>query len=907
MWWVLHALLFQALAREFAVVRPFASDQEIQDMGAAFRLWNTVHPCGDKALAEFDIFVVYSRRLDENFAAWTSARNLQNSFRARSEPWHRCFREFHVEAANLTAVEDIYDSRGYTVRKDWVNGPNKVFRFILQSFLQKSFVSSNNYEAFFFMEFDSTPLRPFWLDQFYAEAVHYPRAAIRGSRYRGDSWDNFLHDIPDSLLYHMNGNAIYFLHHPWLHFLAQKMEEDANSENASTAFDVRMAQLTLEAATRSDLQTAWAESVPTGEDPYRDDSLLVGNYANTLLNESFEAPEFVRHGALTNIFQNLNASSVTLAVQAFHQASATVLTESLNDARHHFREVVVLSTPTLDFAFGNSGPSFREVRATLPEHMAICELASTIQTEYFAFTDTYHFIPGPMHVLANGSQPVLPYIPASSIFCTAYPECTSSLDQAESFFGVKLNYHHSKYETLFQTLLMTEFCESWTLAADTLGSFESCDYQHGPTADDYIAWLISMNKLFDYVPKNKERVGWRHWSILWAAHPPDQRNCSIYRENDALRMQQSIKECSLYIQDADACNANPNCTFREIFEAGKCMSASEFQSLPAIMAARTLTRTATTTRTTSLTTTRSSSQTSSWTSLTATSTSTATKLAIPSTTRVTRTETTQTPLSTAIECQDGLPITAGVDVSNCIGRVAGESCSVFCSGSFEGDPATFICGDDGTFDGVIQCQESTCTLETLPSGFPTDCEQTRPGSACFVRCPDGFHPAESTYICMADRQFLGFPPICEPLLCSFGLPETVGVNSEACVEDIRYGQSCEVVCAYGFEGESSTYQCVDGVFQGIPPSCVRKACQVPSDQGISSCEGVLHGQSCLSTCNPGFTGAATQLQCEDGSLQGLKPNCTGALCSLEGIPIEPGLDATECLGKSTSESCSLEM
>lgn len=27
-------------------------------MGAAFRLWNTVHPCGDKALAEFDIFVV---------------------------------------------------------------------------------------------------------------------------------------------------------------------------------------------------------------------------------------------------------------------------------------------------------------------------------------------------------------------------------------------------------------------------------------------------------------------------------------------------------------------------------------------------------------------------------------------------------------------------------------------------------------------------------------------------------------------------------------------------------------------------------------------------------------------------------------------------------------------------------
>ena len=30
----------------------------------------------------------------------------------------------------------------------------------------------------------------------------------------------------------------------------------------------------------------------------------------------------------------------------------------------------------------------------------------------------------------NGSRPVLPYIPANSVFCTAYPECTTSLDQA---------------------------------------------------------------------------------------------------------------------------------------------------------------------------------------------------------------------------------------------------------------------------------------------------------------------------------------------------------------------------------------------------------------------------------------------------------------------------------------------
>ncbi|CAL1143974.1 unnamed protein product [Cladocopium goreaui] len=554
---------------ELALVRPFASNQEIQGEACFGSRANVpARACFGGACPG---------RLDENPVASIAAANVQNSFRAR------CFREFHIEAANLTAAEDIYDSRGYAVRKDWVNGPNKVFRFILQSFLEKSFVS--DYEAFFFMEFDSTPLRPFWLDQFYAEVFQYPRAAIRGSRYRGDSWDNFLHHIPNSLLYHMNGNAIYFLRHPWLRFLAQKLEEEAASENGSIAFDVRMAQLTLEAPTRSDLQTAWTQNVPEGENPYQDDSLLVGNYANTLLNDSFEPPEFVRHGALANILENLDNSLVTLAVQAFHQANATLLVESLSES--DFGEVVVVSS--VDFAPPGTGPSLRVVPATLPEHMALCDLAAAVHTEYLLFTDTYHFIPGPTHVLVNGSRPVLPYIPASSMFCTAYPECTTSLDQAENFYGVKLNYHHNKYETLFQTLLAREFCQSWSLAAAALGSFDSCDYQHGPTADDYIAWLISMDKPFDYMPKNKERVGWRQWSMLWNAHPPDQRGCSIYTESDALKRKQSIKECSLYIQDGDACNADENCTFRAIFEAGKCMSTSEFHLLPATMDARTST------------------------------------------------------------------------------------------------------------------------------------------------------------------------------------------------------------------------------------------------------------------------------------------------------------------------------
>ena len=32
---------------------------------------------------------------------------------------------------------------------------------------------------------DAVPIRPFWLDQFILEVLEYPRAAIRGSPYRG--------------------------------------------------------------------------------------------------------------------------------------------------------------------------------------------------------------------------------------------------------------------------------------------------------------------------------------------------------------------------------------------------------------------------------------------------------------------------------------------------------------------------------------------------------------------------------------------------------------------------------------------------------------------------------------------------------------------------------------------------
>ena len=166
------------------------------------------------------------------------------------------------------------------------------------------------------------------------------------------------------------------------------------------------------------------------------------------------------------------------------------------------------------------------------------------------------------------------------------------------------------------------------------------------------------------------------------------------------------------------------------------------------------------------------------------------------------------------------------------------------------------------------------------------------------------------YVCTTNAQFLGVPPTCELQQCGLdGLPDIVGVDTLAC-ESIKSGESCEVRCSYGFEGESSSYRCLNGVFTGAPPTCRRKTCaNIPLDGAafsFSSCAGVLHGQSCLSTCNPGFSGAATQLRCEDGILQGLPPVCVGSLCSLEGVVIGTGLDTSDCLGKRTLENCTLK-
>lgn len=244
---------------------------------------------------------------------------------------------------------------------------------------------------------------------------------------------------------------------------------------------------------------------------------------------------------------------------------------------------------------------------------------------------------------------MLPYINAGSTFCTARADCVSSLAQAEDLFGVKLNYHHDTFETVFITNVTQQFCVDWELASSELGSFEECAFVHGPTADDYIAWQISMDEALLYVPKEKERVGWRPWTISWTPHDPDERNCSVYTQAEQELHRQSISECGLIVESPETCKATSGCSWRPIFYSGKCIISprisfpwqEEVQERPTTCEALQSTTTTTTasrsstgtststsasetTDTTTVTVTRSSTDTSTSQSATGTSTTTLT-------------------------------------------------------------------------------------------------------------------------------------------------------------------------------------------------------------------------------------------------------------------------------------------
>ena len=108
-------------------------------------------------------------------------------------------------------------------------------------------------ETFFYMEGDTVPTQPGWLDAIRAEADARRPFAVLGSRYTGHNWDDYLNSsspgaepvVPLSLQLHINGNAIYNVSHPFVMDVVDRELSLGFDGVPHSSFDVRFCEVAV--------------------------------------------------------------------------------------------------------------------------------------------------------------------------------------------------------------------------------------------------------------------------------------------------------------------------------------------------------------------------------------------------------------------------------------------------------------------------------------------------------------------------------------------------------------------------------------------------------------------------------------------------------------------------------------
>jgi len=209
--------------------------------------------------------------------------------------------------------------------------------------------------------------------------------------------------------------------------------------------------------------------------------------------------------------------------------------------------------------------------------------------------------------------------------------------------------------------------------------------------------------------------------------------------------------------------------------------------------------------------------------------------------------------------------TVGLDApgihSDCLGKVEGSTCIAYCATGYSGDGATVMqCAGSGSFEFL------------------------QPGATL---------------------------PTCTPTLCTFQLPDGVGVTSDC--EGKGTGESCTAECGSAFEyddGEGpETFVCrAEGTFEGTSPVCAPRPCEVQaelSEYETGSCAGKTGGGSCAVSCAAGYSGDPAMYSC-NGATGAFEPielpvSCTPAECT-SGIPQSADLNTTGIVGLTTGQS-----
>lgn len=291
----------------------------------------------------------------------------------------------------------------------------------------------------------------------------------------------------------------------------------------------------------------------------------------------------------------------------------------------------------------------------------------------------------------------------------------------------------------------------------------------------------------------------------------------------------------------------------------------------------------------------------------------------------------------------GLPSGDDVDISDCADTATAEDCTVSCLPGYSGDAATFDCAGSATgagdFSGSITCTADPCDASTFPTidGLDTTaCSSIVFAETCSVSCQTGFSGSPASWSCDASGSFAAQTASCTANLC-VPMDAIVGADATAC-SGMSTGQTCDVTCIQGYTGDAVTKTCgADGLFSGGSVSCIANVCEsgLPSEPGFdaSNCDGVTTSQDCTVDCLPGYSGSTVTYTCgasgafsefspeslagpsggpssgpsggPSADLRRLQMECLANECDTATLPLSSGTNTAECLGKTTSQQCTI--
>uniref|UniRef100_A0A7S4RRC4 Uncharacterized protein n=1 Tax=Ditylum brightwellii TaxID=49249 RepID=A0A7S4RRC4_9STRA len=549
----------------FALVRPFARS-DVETLLKSFELWDSARPCGNyKTEWNLEDYTVYGDRYAEDehpivdlvisfsgksgdIEGYDTLSTIQELFDARNG-WGGCFSEFVSFEAGINPEDDIYDHQPIQTNPHWVNGPNEQFR------KNYRFIKNKGYASMIMMESDVQPQVDGWLDLALSEVKRNQPFAVLGSKYSGNSWDNFREEIPTALLDHINGNAIYNTTHPLLEKMVNELEKEKNTIFNAIPFDYRMSQMWTEGSKgipsdfpfKSMIDPAtgnpvvldpkmntfrqWYEEYGN-EQPIKQAHVIENYGATNFLPQQVEGVPLV-HGKGLYIPNDPNLHKITLVITDWQMDRANQLLEALDNNDHPFTEVVVMRTwkgwaelikqnsentgymskiYSILFGDDNSGElhglstKVRIVDRVAPEYMDLCE--APVETEYFMITNSYHRVaPDISHLMFTSgdvssgipSKPVIPYTPSEMDLCQEHVGCLETVKLGREIYP-NLDKVVLDFEMVFETSTRNEFCKYWkglygqngAKLHKSYGVVYSPEVPHGPSATSYTAYLYSL-------------------------------------------------------------------------------------------------------------------------------------------------------------------------------------------------------------------------------------------------------------------------------------------------------------------------------------------------------------------------------------------------------------------------------